>query len=172
VLAKTRAGALPAVLTAVWLLLTGCGTLPGVPEEILNTIEGEYVTVVARHDGSNPTEQWMYTYLMLEVSGPEPGVKVVEDALAANGWEVDTDLVTDLLLVADIGGGEPGAHLVLVTLRDFTVNRSDGAAREFTKVSTAAGLTYYVAIVSPTNYRTRPSAPPAGGTPSEPTTVV
>ena len=42
---------------------------------------------MAEESDTNPTEEWIYTYLLLEVDAPERHLDVVSETLTRNGWQ-------------------------------------------------------------------------------------
>jgi hypothetical protein len=127
------------ILTATWHQ-AGCTpfSLPAVPEDAVRSVEGDQVKIVERVRLSNPTDEWIYTYLMLEVAGEEPYLTTVVSTLAKNGWEVHHSSIPDMLPAAVLAHA---AYLSLVEFDDYMYEgRSWAPARkEFGRVPTSDG---------------------------------
>jgi hypothetical protein len=132
------------------LLLTGClpFSLPRVPRHVIESVEGEHVTIVAQAVATNPTEQWYYTYLMLEVGGSELHLDTVTSTLTSNGWEIEyTESIPDNLPSAVL---PDQADLSLADFAGYMSSPSNPAVfEEFAKVSTSDDKGYFVAIIMP-----------------------
>jgi hypothetical protein len=140
-----------AAAAAIAVLALAACRLPTVPDESIESLEGTHVAVVSQQVEPNPTRQWNYTYIVLEVTGPEPRVETVASVLRESGWSVHDSRV--LLLTADFAeenSDKPAADLGLVELDDFLeVNRSIEVQERFSSIPVHEGRTYYVAILTP-----------------------
>lgn len=157
---SSRRAVLASVLVAVVLVLGGCGrlSLPRVPEDAIQAVEGPGVTIAETAEESNPTEQWIYTYLLLEVVGEPPHVDLVEAALVDNGWRVEEFRPdprqqveeSSILLIAQRPAEDPTADLTLDPLDDYLAGGSSSIAIEaFSAIERDPKASYYVAILAP-----------------------
>lgn len=153
---RRRSVTLTLILLATWLV-AGCGllSLPSVPEDIVETVASEQVTIVDQTSYNNPTDEWVYTYLLLEVSGDEPELDTVRTTLSANGWktrlppDLDSDPfreTPDYSLSAD----RPEANLTLLELEIYLEGgRHQPTEKQFAEFPTRSEYTYFVAIIMP-----------------------
>jgi hypothetical protein len=96
-------------------LAAGCGgpSMPRVPEEVVDRLAGDQVTVLAQVRDTNPTSEFLYTYAMLEVAGDPPYTDTIAATLTMNGWQEveEPALETDVVLRAKLPS-EADVHLV------------------------------------------------------------
>jgi hypothetical protein len=126
----------------------GCSWfLPSVPDEVTNSVSGEGVRIVARETDTNPTEEWIYTFLLLEVTEPGQRLEIVAEALRTNGWEVRESPGPNVLLVAI----KPSvADLTLVALETFLEpSPITSVQRRFAGFPQDSDKGYFVALIMP-----------------------
>lgn len=136
------------VLIALVVMITGCSTLPTVDDGIVRTLESPDVAIVTTAVQANPTDEWNYTYALMDVTDRE-GIgsdEVLSRSLIENGWAVSSHQGQ---LVAD----RVESGLVVLRLEDFLNNRWDPVATEFRGFSNSNGANYFVAILMPYNYQ-------------------
>jgi hypothetical protein len=147
---RWRPAAVIVTCVTAFLLLVGCIplSLPSVPEDAIERVEGDRVAIVARAEYSNPTEEWLYTYLMLEVTGQEPYLDAVASTLEQNGWEiVSVKPSPDNRVSARM---PDTARLSLFDYHDYMdETRSSEPRRTFAQVPTSDDRGYFVAILTP-----------------------
>lgn len=143
----------PSLLLAVAVaagLMAGCGDLESVNEETVQTIAGSDVAIVYQMEHPNPTDEWLYTYLLLEVSGPPPRRETVTSTLASNGWLVSIPDTTDADQAGYPTADRPGASLTLVELADFVEpGPFTRPEKRFAEFPVREDRDYFVAIVMP-----------------------
>lgn len=128
---------------AVALLLGACqSSLPSVSDDIIDSIEGTQVTIVSRHDGANPSDEWIETNVVVEVSGPEPRIDAVEDVLRAGGWEVGDAKPSDVLLLI---ARRPTARLNVLELNAYlSITLTGPVVEQFAKIEGDPDRSYFV----------------------------
>jgi hypothetical protein len=144
------------MVASTWLV-GGCGllSLPSIPEHIVETVAGEQVTIVDQMSYNNPSDEWIYTYVLLEVSGDEPKLDTVTTTLGANGWDtrLPSDLSNDPFREApdhSLSANRPEAHLTLLELEVYLEGgRHQPAEKQFAEFPTRPEYTYFVAIMLP-----------------------
>jgi hypothetical protein len=122
-------------------------SLPEVPEEVVASVEGANVAIVARHDDPNPGNDWMETRIVVEVSGTESHIDEVASTLATNGW--DTRDVSDYAPTLLIEAERAEASLVVLTLDDFMSTGILEPAEAFSKVEVKLQNSYFVVSIMP-----------------------
>lgn len=147
----------PSLVLAVAMagLVSGCGNLDSVSEETVQSVAGADVVIVDEVEYPNPTDDWLYTYLLLEVSGPPPRRDTVISTLASNGWKVsvpDPEARHPFAGAVDTypSASRPKAVLTLVDLPDYL---KDGLftqpEKQFAQFPVREDRDYFVAIVMP-----------------------
>lgn len=138
------------VTIVVTLLVLAACRLPTVADETVETLEGPSVTAVSQKSKPNPSDQWNYTYVMLEVTGPGSRLEQVSKVLRENGWEIRASSLPLLAYFTEPGEEKPETELVLADLDDvLDTHRSDEVGERFSEVPTHDDRTYYVAILTP-----------------------
>ena len=138
---------------ALLLLVVGCSwrNLPSVSDSVIDRVRGENVRIVAEESDTNPTEEWIYTYLLLEVDAPERHLDVVSETLTRNGWQTRESAAQNIQLVALIPAE---ADLTLITLDSFLKPiASSPVAAKFADVQRDVDKAYFVAIIMPLEER-------------------
>jgi hypothetical protein len=137
------------VTMAVAGLVSACASsfLPKVSDDVVESVEGENVVIVARNDEPNPGDDWIDTRVVVEVGGPRLHIDEVEAVLAANGWNVReaATVSAPLLLTAD----QPGAGLVVLMLDDFISMGIRGPSEAFSDIETKPERSYFVITIMP-----------------------
>jgi hypothetical protein len=125
--------------------LVACSGLPKVSEEAVKSLEGQHVRIVSQRVIPNPTDEWMYTYVVLEVSGPGSHIDTLEDVLSKNGWRVREG--EDHLLISYT----PDVTLSVQRLESFLEGRAQNTevARSFSALELNERYGYYVVVLMP-----------------------
>lgn len=135
------------ILAAVAFLVDGCKSLPSVPDEVVESVEGEGVTIVGRHSKPEDTLELTITNVVVEVAGPEPRLDVLAAALAAAGWELHEVPRSERLLLA---GEMPEGHLSVFDLDDFLDLMVLGdEVEKFSRLERQPDRSYFVLSLSP-----------------------
>jgi hypothetical protein len=135
------------ILAAVAYLVSGCKSLPSVPDEVVKGVEGEGVTIIAEYNEPSSTNEWTVTDVVVEVVGPEPRLDVLAAALTAAGWELhEVPRSEDLLLAGEM----PEGHISVFRLQDF-LNFMDSGEEvdKFSRLERRPGSSYFVLSLSP-----------------------
>jgi hypothetical protein len=135
------------MMTAVTLLLVGgCTQLPTVSAGDVRRLEGEGVAIVEQHKTTNPTGDWLDTYVLLEVFGPGQPMEVLEKVLRDNGWQI-VKVGSD---PASLSAYLPDSDLVLVDFGGFLERNSPSStAEKFEQAHARLGGQLFVAILLP-----------------------
>lgn len=130
--------------------VSGCGDLDSVSEETVQSVAGGDVVIVDEVEYPNPTDNWLYTYLLLEVRGPPPRRETVLSTLASNGWDVSVPDATDVDPPGYAVADRPGATLTLVGLADFVEpGPFTRPEKKFAEFPVRVDRDYFVAIIMP-----------------------
>jgi hypothetical protein len=144
-----RLARIAATVVVVLALLAAC-RLPTVADETVDRLEGPHVTIVSREVMPNPSDQWNYTYVMLEVSGEDPRLSRILSMLVDKGWAIHERSLPILAYFTVPGEDRPETQLTLATLGSVLENhRYDEVGERFSNVPTHDDRTYYVAILTP-----------------------
>jgi hypothetical protein len=129
------------------LTLSSCARLPIVADDLVKSIEANSrVEIVMQVERPNPTDEWMYTYLLLEVSGEDPQ-GTIATSLAQSGWKVKQSADSKILLVAT---RLPEADLFVMSYLDFMpVRPSAEPDSTFVNFPRRSDRTYFVVTMKP-----------------------
>ncbi|MFC8344923.1 hypothetical protein [Streptomyces sp. NPDC057280] len=143
-----------AVLTAVtlaagWILLRDWMELPGVPADVVRTVESGQVRILAEGNGASPGNDWENAYALISVSSPDDPVEGIEAALRAAGWTTRPGVSEPLLLAGDFPRENPGYGVTVQTYENFDCLDRAGVCGTFGKAADGQGQNLFVATFMP-----------------------
>lgn len=141
-----------ATIVAALIALAACRP-PSVAEDTIDKLEGPHVAIVSQETMPNPTDQWTYTYAVLEVTGTGSHIDRISSVLSENGWNIqDSSALLLLAYLTKRGNSAPETELILDKLECFLdAHKYDKLGERFSAVTIHDDRTYYVAILTPLN---------------------
>ncbi|MER6678483.1 hypothetical protein [Streptomyces sp. NPDC000983] len=95
------AALLAGLLFAGWELLHAWLDLPGVPQDVVRSVESEDVRILAGGTQSNPGNDWEQPYVLIAAPDAADPVEAIEEALRSEGWSVESGYPTQMVLTGD-----------------------------------------------------------------------
>jgi hypothetical protein len=121
-----------------------------VADETVDSLDGPHVAIVSQETKPNPSDQWKYTYVMLEVTGAGSRLERISSVLRKNGWDFQERSLPLLAYFTEPDEEVPETELILVKLDEvLDTHRYDEVGERFSKVPIRDDRTYFVAILTP-----------------------
>ncbi|NNN34006.1 hypothetical protein HLK59_27315 [Streptomyces sp. S3(2020)] len=142
--------ALAAVTLVVgWVLIREWMELPGVPADVVSSVESEQVRVLAEGSESSPGNDWDNSYALISVSSQKDPVDEIEAALQSAGWTTRLGVSDPLLLAGDSSQRNPEYGVTVQTYENFDCLDRSGVCGTFEKAAGSQGRNLFVATFMP-----------------------
>ncbi|MFF5492569.1 hypothetical protein [Streptomyces aquilus] len=142
--------ALAAVTLVVgWILVRDWLELPGVPADVVRSVESKQVHILAEGSGASPGNDWENSYALISVSSQDDPVEDIEAALRSAGWTTRPGVSDPLLLAGDFSRENPQYGVTVQTYENFDCLDQSGVCGTFEKSAEGQGQNLFVATFMP-----------------------